>query len=80
TLGKVFKLANRWREAVGLLYQMRAEGVQPNSICYNTAIGACAEAGRRLDHMRGRDGGDMALQLLDEMHKVGLEPDVISYR
>ncbi|CAM9599295.1 unnamed protein product, partial [Hapterophycus canaliculatus] len=40
------KEAGKWREAAAFLPKMKADGVPPNTIAYNTAIGACAFFGK----------------------------------
>ncbi|CAM9424703.1 unnamed protein product [Chrysoparadoxa australica] len=60
--------AGKWEQAVDLLEQMRDEGVEPNLVAYNAAIGACSKGGAR-----------RALRLMQQMRDRGLEPDVITY-
>lgn len=43
---KACKEAGKWREAAEFLQRMRADGVPPNTIAYNTVIGACAFFGK----------------------------------
>ncbi|CAM9907137.1 unnamed protein product, partial [Ascophyllum nodosum] len=45
----------RWREALGLLYEMRRDGIKPNDYSYSAAMWACVNA----------DQGKRALQLFD---------------
>ena len=58
-----------WHEALELLAEMQAQGLEPNVITYNAAISACEKGSQ----------WQQALELLAEMQAQGLEPNVISY-
>ena len=51
-----------WQMALELLDEMRAKGVPPDAISYNSAISACAKGGA---------GRARAVGLLDEMQVAG---------
>jgi len=61
--------AGRTNTAVGLLAEVKQQGLEPDVITYNAAISACEKGSRT----------DTALDLLAEMKQRGVEPNVITY-
>ncbi|CAB1097375.1 unnamed protein product [Ectocarpus sp. CCAP 1310/34] len=63
-------LAGMWREAVGLLDDMRQEtGIEPDLVCYNCAVKACGSSGEF----------EQALSIVETMGKRGVAPDESTY-
>ena len=60
---------NQWQQALELLAEMQAQGLEPSVITYSAAISACKKGSR----------WQQALELLTEMQAQGLEPGVITY-
>ena len=58
----------RWRDAGGILGELRSRRQEPGVITYNAALSACARAGE----------WPAALHLLEEMRAARQAPDVIS--
>ena len=54
-----------WEESLGLFVEMRHEGIQLDTITYNTLIGACASS-----------IGDEAEMVFRTMNESGILPDV----
>lgn len=52
------------------IQEMQAAGIQPDQIAFGTAVSACAMGGR----------WQQAVDLLRDMRRVNLRPDVIAYR
>ncbi|CAM9870079.1 unnamed protein product [Scytosiphon promiscuus] len=63
-------LAGMWREAVGLLDDMRQKtGTEPDLVCYNCAIKACGSSGEL----------EQALRVMETMRARGVAPDEVTY-
>ncbi|CBJ48529.1 conserved unknown protein [Ectocarpus siliculosus] len=63
-------LAGMWREAVGLLDDMREKtGVEPDLVCYNCAVKACGSSGEF----------EQALSIVETMGERGVAPDESTY-
>lgn len=54
----------RWKEVLGLLEQMKAQGLRPNNVIFDTAIRACLSGGQ----------SEAARGLVDEMLDSGYKP------
>lgn len=54
----------RWKDVLDLLQRMKADGVKPTNVIYDTAIRACLD---------GRQN-EVARSLVDEMLDAGHEP------
>ncbi|CAM9221077.1 unnamed protein product [Ectocarpus fasciculatus] len=63
-------LAGMWREAVGLLDDMREKtGIEPDLVCYNCAVKACGSSGEF----------EQALSVVETMRERGVAPDESTY-
>lgn len=60
-----------WSRALGILEEMKADGIEPDGFCYSSAISCCGAEGRWKE----------ALELIDTMKKGGprTRPNRISY-
>jgi pentatricopeptide repeat protein len=65
TIAKGYAQRNDAKGAVGVIDRMRARGIAPNSITFNTAMDAAA----------GGPHTDIAWGLLEEMRQSGMRPD-----
>lgn len=63
------KRDGKWQEAVATITDMRNEGTPLSTVSYNAAIDACGKA----KHV------DRALELFDELYRVGNVPDAVTY-
>jgi pentatricopeptide repeat protein len=61
--------AEKWDAAARVLDEMRASGLGPTLVTYNTRMAQCQRSGHYSD----------ALVLLEEMHVAGVQPDAVTY-
>lgn len=62
--------AGNWERALGLLGEMRSEGLAPNSTTFTAAMAACRKSGAQ---------AGVITALLDSMRSFGVLPDAILY-
>ncbi|CAM9961824.1 unnamed protein product, partial [Ectocarpus sp. 8 AP-2014] len=86
----LMRAGSRWREALGLLYHIRALGITPNVKSVSATLNACGQAGQwqRCLELLGeaREWGtelneaSTALRLLREMEERGIEATASNYK
>jgi pentatricopeptide repeat protein len=64
-------------EAFGIVDKMNQAGIQPTKVTYNTLLDTCAQMCGR--GMSRNSGLITACKLIDDMVRLGMEPDAVSY-
>lgn len=68
-MARFASMQGNWQLSLSLVREMRAVGIEIDSVIYNTALATCVSANQ----------ADQARSLLDEMDSVGGVSDVITY-